>query len=166
MHEPGWISFYEAAHVLREQGMGWAEACKLLRAACRDELLTTMVAPNDEPVGALPIEFWKRVAPSEWRQRDVDHDGPDADGCPLVVMLNEDDFNRWRSKAAEPAEPAKPRSSRKRDLARQAIEALWPDGVPQELINDRIEDAVVKRLKAKGLPEISRDTILRAAGRK
>src|SRR5262245_110252 len=118
MDEPGWISFYTAAHLRREEGMGWVEACKVLRVACREELLTSMAAPDDEPGGVLPFEYWKRIAPSEWHQRDVDYDGPDADGCNVVVMLKEYDFNRWRDRQSK---------SHPRDAV---IQKLLKDGRP------------------------------------
>ena len=153
MHEPGWISFYTAAHLLEKQGMGRAEACKLLRAACRDELLTTMLAPDDERAGIYPIEFWKPVAPGEWRQREVDHDSPD-----LTVMLNEDDFNCWRAKVAEPTKPS--RTARKLELVKQALADLkLPDGVPYP----EAEQRVAEWLKEKGITHIpGRSTIFRA----
>lgn len=43
----------------------------------------------------MPSEFWARVAPSEWSRREVDYDGLDADGCEIVVMINEKDFRYW-----------------------------------------------------------------------
>jgi hypothetical protein len=67
--------------------------------------------------------------------------------------------------------PAK-RSAPKRDLAEQAVKALWPDGAPEALTSQQIVYEVGKWIvdyrKRQGLPrsEISRDTILRAAGRK
>jgi hypothetical protein len=154
MDEPGWITFYTAAHLLREKGMGWAEACKLLRAGCRDELLTSMAAPDDEPGSVLPFEYWKRIAPSEWRQRDVDYDGPDADGCKLVVMLKDDDFRRWllanpqaSSQASRVVEPSvselkpKDRAKPKTELVKLAWAKLeLPPNIPapeaEKLIND------------------------------
>ena len=53
-----------------------------------------MKAPYDDP-GQLPFEFWTRVAPREWHDREVDYDGPDADGCKMEVMINEDEFRHW-----------------------------------------------------------------------
>ena len=162
MTEEGWITFYMAAHLLREQGMGWAEGCKLLRAACRDEDITTMSAPNDE--GVLPIEFWQRIAPSEWRQRDVDYDGPDADGCKMVVMLKEDDFNRWQSKLAVPTERPEARrpvrKSQQLELVKRALADLkLPDGVS----NPEAEQRVTEWCNRQGISRVpGRSTIIRA----
>jgi hypothetical protein len=102
MDEPGWITFYTAADRIRKRfDCGWADAKARLRGACADQAIDTMTAPLDPD--QLPIEFWTRVAPSEWKQREVDHDGPDADGCKVVVMLNEDDFLRWVLRQPRPA---------------------------------------------------------------
>jgi hypothetical protein len=60
----------------------------------------------------------------------------------------------------------KKRGSRKLDLAKRAIKHLWPDGVPDDLLNKQIEKEVSAHLKQHGSPNISRETILRAAGRR
>jgi hypothetical protein len=158
MDEPGWITFYTAAHLLREQGKGWAEACKLLRAACRDEDITSMAAPDDEPAGVLPIEYWRRIAPSEWKEREVDYDSPDADGCLTVVMLKEDDFNRWRSKLAMPTKPS--RKSRQLELVKHALAAL---DLPAHLSYPEAEQRVAEWFKQQGISRVpARSTIIRA----
>jgi hypothetical protein len=154
--EEGWITFYTAAHLLREQGMGWAEACKLLRAACRDEDITSMAAPDDEPAGVLPIEYWKRIPPSDWKEREVDYDGPDGDGCQVVVMLKEDDVARWQSKLAVPK--TKPRASPKNKLAQLALAEL---NLPANTPDPDAEKQVNDWLKANNYPSISKSTIVR-----
>jgi hypothetical protein len=64
------------------------------------------------------------------------------------------------------------RASPKRVLANLAIKMLWPNGVPKELINNQIEqqmsDWITDYCKQKNIrkPVISRDTLLRVAGRK
>jgi len=99
MNEPGWLTFYTAAREIEQRfGGSQAEAQAKLRQACRDEKIRAMRAPYDgqgEGPDQLPIEFWTRVAPREWRERDVDFDGPDDDGCPIEIMLNENDFRHW-----------------------------------------------------------------------
>jgi hypothetical protein len=93
--EPGWLSLYEAAHEIVQQfGVSRAEAEAQLRQGCADQKLRSMKAPIDDG-NCLPFEFWTRVAPSEWREREVDYDGPDADGCEVAVMINEADFRYW-----------------------------------------------------------------------
>ena len=58
------------------------------------------------------------------------------------------------------------------DVVKQAINALWPDKVPKELVNKTVvklvRDKLGKDCEQKGLPTlaVSDDTILRAAGRK
>jgi hypothetical protein len=103
MIEPGWISFNTAANKIRKRfGCGWAEAKARLRGACAVATIETRKAPLDpEP---MPLEFWSGlIAASEWRDREVDQDGPDCDGCKIEVMLNEDDFERWLESLPQPA---------------------------------------------------------------
>jgi hypothetical protein len=96
MNEEDWLTFYEAANEIEQRsGVSRAVARKRLRQACADQLITTLKAPYDEQAGLMPIEFWSPIAPSEWRQREVDYDGPDKDGCPIVVMIREDDYRHW-----------------------------------------------------------------------
>ena len=99
MDEPGWLSLDEAAlEVERSFGISRAVARKRIRQACAEQLITSMKAPYDggyEDGHQLPFEFWSPVAPSEWRQREVDYDGPDKDGCETVVMLREADYRHW-----------------------------------------------------------------------
>jgi hypothetical protein len=51
-------------------------------------------------------------------------------------------------------------------LAEQAIKKLWPGGIPSSLLNKEIQKAVGDWLKQQGIAHISRETILRAAGKK
>ena len=94
MNEPGWLSFYEVAlEVEQSFGISRAVARKRIRQACAEQLITSMKAPYDDggydDGHQLPFEYWSPVAPSEWRQREVDYDGPDKNGCETVVMLRE-----------------------------------------------------------------------------
>jgi hypothetical protein len=56
----------------------------------------------------------------------------------------------------------------KRELARRAITALFPNGVPDcaELPNKLLERQVCTWLEAHGYSEVKSDSILRAAGRR
>jgi len=77
---------------------------------------------------------------------------------------------------SQPTEPtlAKARASRKQALARTAIKHLWPQEQkpPEELTNPQIEKQVDEWITGyckknnQPKPEIGRDTILRAAGRR
>jgi hypothetical protein len=117
MHEPGWISFYSAAADIRQRcGGSLADAQGRLRHACADGRMRSMKAPLDPEV--LPLEYWTGLAPSEWRVREPDYDGPDADGCEVVVMINEDDFRPWLNALPTPA------ADNRRDAAiRKLLEA-------------------------------------------
>jgi hypothetical protein len=162
MNEPGWLTFYTAARTIEQRlGGSQAEAQAKLRRACADEKIRSMKAPYEEP-GQLPIEYWKRVAPGEWRKREVDYDGPDADGCAIEVMINETDFQHWLGKDAV---GNKPKSRLPRDVAKQAISELYPKGT--DTLTDReLVKQVGKWLEQHNTGDISRDTILRAADRK
>jgi hypothetical protein len=165
MHEPGWISFYAAAAEIRQRfDCGWADAKAKLRSACADQAIDTMKAPLDPDV--MPREMWKPIAPSKWHEGQPDHDdGPDEYGCILTVMVNENDFQRWRDRELKP-QIAKPSAQRKRNSARQAIDTLWSDGIPDGVASKEIIKAVADFLKAEGVTVPGSDTILRAAGRR
>jgi hypothetical protein len=165
MDEEGWITFYEAACDIHQRiGGSLAEAQMKLRRACGDELIRTRKAPYED-VHQLPFEFWTRVAPREWREREVDYDGPDANGCKMVAMIHEDDFRQWLDKTiAVGPSPKKPRSSRQVDLAREAINAVCPNY--EHLPTPQIQKQVGDWLKAQGKPAVKRDAILRATGRR
>jgi hypothetical protein len=89
-----------------------------------------MKAPIDDG-NCLPFEFWTRVAPSEWRDREVDYDGPDAHGCKVVVMLNEADFWYWLA-LADPLRSAqqKKQAQGKAPLIIEHLKEMHPHGVP------------------------------------
>ena len=167
MNEPNWIYFYEAAHEVEQSfGISWAAAQKRLRQACADQLITSMKAPCDDG-HRLPIDYWSPIAPREWREREVDYDGPDKDGSETAVMLREADYRHWLNGATKnDAQKVTNRGSPKLRLAQQAIKELWSGGIPSNLLNNEIEKSVGDWLKQKGLAQVSRDTILRAAGKK
>src|SRR5205823_8856692 len=96
MNEDDWLYFYTAAREVEQRlNVSRAVARKRLREACADQLIISMKAPCDEPAGQLPFEFWERIAPHDWREREVDYDGPDKDGCKTEVMIYEADFRSW-----------------------------------------------------------------------
>jgi hypothetical protein len=148
----------------------------MLRQACRDEKIRSLKAPYEgqgEEQSQLPFEFWTRVAPREWREREVDYDGPDQHGCPIQVMLNEADFDYWK-KHLQPSNhpPQLKRSAPQRDFAHKAILAIWNGTPPKDASNPEVIRQVTewianecKRLSMRQR-NMSPDTILRAAGRK
>jgi hypothetical protein len=173
LDELPWLSLYAAALEVEQRfGVSQAVARKKLRRACADEHIKSMKAPRDEPsmkarrdepTIRLPFEYWEPVAPSEWREREVDYDGPDADGCKIEVMIYEPDFRFW---IKGDISKSNRRAPRKRDLVERALNAIWPDGnIPESILNKEIERKVGELLKREGR-DISRETILRAAGRK
>jgi hypothetical protein len=119
------------------------------------------IDPSDDP-DATPVEV-KMVRPSEWRTTEVDLDG--------VIEVSEGDLEYWlRQQGAPPPAVIErqlmPRPQWKQALVRKAIAELWPNDIPEDLVNGQIEQRVCERLKRMGAPPISRDTILRTAGRK
>jgi hypothetical protein len=72
--------------------------------------------------------------------------------------------------ANEPRERSRPRPKAQpaRDRALDAIKVLYPDGVPQQATepNKNLCQRVAAWLKESGVPDVSDDTILRAAGRR
>ena len=177
MNEPGWLTFYTAAREVEQRlGGSQADAQARLRRACADEKIRSMKAPYDDGL-QLPIKLWKRVAFSEWRTREVDYDGPDADGCAIEVMLRDNDFRHWLDQQPQgtvlrAAPTSRKVHSPKRDFVQQAINHLWSGRVPPLIPNNQIEkqvtDWIADHCKQEKLrkPDISGDTILRAAGRK
>jgi hypothetical protein len=171
MVEPGWISFYTAAaEIERRFGGTYGYAQHRLRAAAAEGHLRAMKAPFEETswrskhpptISILPFEKWDHMLAAEWAEwRGADD---------VIVMINEDDFRHWLDREPE-LQIAKPRTikqrKRKQDIAKQAIDALWPDGIPDAIVNKEVIQKVGNWLKANGASALSPDTILRAAGRK
>jgi hypothetical protein len=160
MDDEEWITFYEASREVEKTfGISLAQAQKRLRQACADQLITSMKTPYDREAGIFTNEFWSPVAPNEWRQREVDYDGPD-----IAVMLREADYRHWLNSLSGTRSVSN--RSPKQDLVKRIIKDIWPDHIPPGTLNKQIEKQVSDRLKQQGHPHISRDTILRAAGRK
>jgi hypothetical protein len=163
MNEPAWFTFYTAAREIKHRlGGSEAVAQARLRRACADEKIRSMKAPYDDG-NQLPIEFWTRIAPSEWLERQVDYDGPDADGSAIEVMISEADFQSWLGDAVPLSTQ---RTAYLRASAKQAISELWPDGVPDCLPSTDLYQKVGDWHKAKSLRVPSRTTVFRAAGRR
>lgn len=97
--------------------------------------------------GELLIASLSRANPSAEAER-----GPlGADRPPLVQ--------------ATPAPPSRVRWV-KRQRAAEALAGLYPDGVPGALGDKELHIAVCRWLTDRGLPEVQKDTVLRAAGRR
>jgi hypothetical protein len=194
-----WLSFYGGALYIQERlGVSQAEAQATLRRACADEKIRSMKAPRDptydpslrhpqHPHDPLekppddpkdnvfgtaygPVVDWERISAREWRDREVDYD---ADDGQIDVVINGYDFSHWLDQQPANREATtKPAGKHPRDVVKHAINELWPDEVPKELVNKAVvklvRDKLAKDCEKKGLPllPVSDDTILRAAGRK
>jgi hypothetical protein len=147
MDEPGWLTFYTAARqVEQRRAVSQAEAQGMLRQACRDEKMRSMKAPYEGERDQLPFELWTRLAPRDWRERDVDYDGPDADGCWTIVMINEADFLHWLDQEAA-AIPEKPLGGLQPLLIR-----LLSEKFPSRPVPDKFEvkrEALLEELRRK-----------------
>jgi hypothetical protein len=173
MRDEPYIHFLSAAEEIHKQlELSRGAAQKRLREVCASGDIRVWKEPysstvRGEPHGEGPPEF---VNAAEWRATEVDQ-ATDEDGCHYWVRLSEEDFEYWLSQQKKPR--AKP-LPRKRALAKQAISELWADGIiPETVTNKEIEKQVgewiaedCKQKNMRRQPEISRDTILRAAGRK
>jgi hypothetical protein len=168
LDEPGWLSLYEAAQEIAQQsGVSWAEALLRLRQGCIDQKLHSMKAPIDDG-NTLPREFWVRVAHSEWREREVDYDGPDADGCKTVVMIDEADFRSWL-KGVYPEQPIRKAQARGKVplimgyLTEMFPTEKYPNGVPDpaHCPRKKLKDELIARDKKK-LASLHDDTLRRA----
>jgi hypothetical protein len=140
MNETGWLTFYTGAREIEQQrGVNQAEAQAKLRLACAEQKIRSMKAPYEELNHnlrqVLPFEFWTRVAPRERREREVDYDGPDDDGCPIEVMINETEFLDWLNK--QQPEPAK-KAVGKQPRIICLLALLYPKSVPDPGLCPRI----------------------------
>jgi hypothetical protein len=152
MKEEDWISFYTAADEIEEQlGVSQALARKKLRQACADQLITTMKAPLDPD--PMPFEFWVRVAPHEWRERNVDYDGPDKDGCRIEVMIYEADYRSW-------IEPA-PQSNREAAITKRLRAGVPGRDVPWKLFCNDVRKDCGASITTRGFTDETIENITR-----
>jgi len=165
-----WIVFSDAAWMIGKglrYSAGLAEAT--LRGLCASGEVRsirtkyTYILDDGEPE-RVP-ERATFVRPSEWRGTEVDFEGN--------IEVSEEDLRFWldRQGATQPTDPEDERpltrQQWKQNTAKKAIAELWPDGIiPGDLTNPQIEQRVAEQMKKMGAVPVSRDTILRAAGRK
>jgi hypothetical protein len=172
-----WISFdFAAGHIERRLGFSKGVAQRTLRELCargdirsiryRARMSRDGIEGEDEP------EF---VRPSEWKNNELDLTGEDRLNETWVqIDVSEDDFEYWFAKQPKIKIDSKPKSrkSPRRDLAQDAIKSLWngdpPKILPNPLIEKQVDTWITSHCKQNNIqkPQISRDTILRAAGRK
>jgi hypothetical protein len=165
-HDDEWIAFdYASYQIHRHLDLSIGRAQQTLRELCASGDVRAIQYEFDE-VNERNGEPY-HVRPSAWLKGEIDlQEG-------RRVEVSEYDVRHWLDKQKPTEEPARAegRTSKKRELACQAIEALWPEGIP-EIPNGEIEKQVgnwitsyCKQNNTRRL-EISPDTILRAAGRK
>lgn len=166
INEDDWIGFGEAVPITEKRfGCDEEEARCRLREACAEGSIYSAKAPYEEEgteIFFAPFDEWTEIPSGEWRKRKVDHDGPDGLGREALIMLSQIHFNDW----LKPKSLTLVRKLPKRSSAEDAIKHIWPDGIPDGIVNGDIEKKVGAWLKERGLSDVSRDTILRAAGRK
>jgi hypothetical protein len=166
MIERDWLSFYIATNEVEQRlGVSGGVARRMLRDACASGDVRSQRQPYN-PATGIDEGPPEPVKPSDWSRGEVDL-VREADGCKYSVDVDEADFQYWLNGATKNnAQKVTNRGSPKRRWAEQAINKLWPGGIPSNLLNKEIEKAVGDWLKQQGLAQVSRETILRAAGRK
>jgi hypothetical protein len=157
------LAFLLGAQQIERLGMTPGAAQAKLRELCASGEVRSWGEPysmlNGEPQGEGPS---KRIEPSEWRQREIDL-MTDSDGCRYFVNVSRPDLLGWLRKNKK-AKSTKPTGKRPRDVAKQAVKELWPNGIPDTLTNRSLVKQVGDWLKQHSVRDISRETILRAAG--
>jgi hypothetical protein len=163
MTEEEWLSFHSAAQEIeRIKGVSRGKAQSMLRQACASGEVRSVKEPyvivHQEAEKQAPPQ---RIEPSEWREHEIDL-MTDSDGCRYFVDVSEADFRFLLGKP----EPETQSPARKRDIARNAADAIFGNAISPSVSNPQIEKQVGELLKQQGRSDISSDTILRAAGRK
>lgn len=195
-NEEAWWTFHAAARLIYhmiETSRGVAE--RTLRELCgKGDVRSIRYEDVYGDLGMEELlEEPEFIRPSEWlgKEPDLEAEYPDSVGVSvsdLLIWIGEQPNMRpkgdremtvgeylvWKrqQKPEEQDQPIKGRVSRKRALVDKAINALWQGGVPGTLPNSVLVQHVGNWLTDyckrdnSPKPEISGDTILRAAGRK
>jgi hypothetical protein len=178
-----WLGDHDAVALIRNaRGVSGAVAVKLLVEACAEGLVRSRQRAcwEEKDFGlAIPHFVWHdaHFADGVVFEAGTDmythpsEEGGYGHGVNGIIAFNAEDLHYWLSAApsTEEAPSTKKRARPQRERAKDAIDALWPNGVPpqSELRNASLLKRVNDHLKKNGHPEpISNDSILRAAGRK
>ena len=178
-----WLGDFEANPLIRDtRRVSEAVAVKLLIEACAERLVRARQRAcwEEKDFGvAIPAFVWHdaHFANGVLFEAGTDMythtsaEGGYGHAVNGIIEFNAEDLRYWLSAAAsiEEAPSTKKLARPQRERAKEAIDALWPDGVPPQskLRNTSLLKCVHDHLKKNDSPEsISDDTILRAAGRK
>jgi len=178
-----WLDDHDAVPLIRNaHGVSEAVAVKLLVEACAESLVRAWQRGCWEPKGfglSIPAFVWHGAHFADGVLHPAgtsplspyNEEGGYGHGVNGIIEFNAEDLHYWLSAAAstEEAPSTKKRARPQRERAKEAIDALWPDGVPPQnkLPNALLFKRVNDHLKKNGSPEsISDESILRAAGRK
>jgi hypothetical protein len=167
-----WFNFHWIANEIAEQqGISRGVAERTLRELCATGDVRSIKANGQDEKPDEP----EIIRPREWVEDQVDL----TVGEEIWVFVSAGDIQYWLHKQAEasgrPSKELVPpigRTSRKLRLARIAVKHLWPEGPPEELTNPQIEKQVDEWITVyckknnQPKPDIGRDTVLRAAGRR
>jgi hypothetical protein len=159
--------FFAVQEIKTALGISSGAAQARLRELCKSGEVQSWKQPYsmrwNEPHGEGPSE---RIQPSEWREREIDL-MTDSDGCKYFVDVSKTDLLAWLSSNKKAVgKKAKPASKRPRDVVKQAISELWSNGIPDTLADRELVKQLGKWLEQHNAGDISRETILRAAGRR
>jgi hypothetical protein len=139
-----------------EYQLFWAVVNRDIRARHSGRLLTP------EEANALCKKSWSSVEGDIYAlPPDLELSVEDAEHIWMEV-----DTGNAQPDGGPPERQRQPRSQPGRKLAKDAIAALYPNGVPDSVSNKLLYKAVGDKCQQKGRPDISKDTILRAAGRR
>jgi hypothetical protein len=194
--DDGWFNFYWVARVIEErEGVSKGVAERTLRELCAtgdvrsiryhattdEEREPEIIRPSewvkDQVDLATEVWIWIFVSASDvqyWLDNQAVTEEQPLKKLSLREWFKDRDWFVEGPVYKEAAEPAseKIRAGRKLGLARTAISQLWPEGPPEALANPQIEKRVGEWITAYckknniSKPDIGRDTVLRAAGRR
>jgi hypothetical protein len=89
-----WRSFGSATLAIEKRlRVSRGEAARRLRHACAEARVRSIKEFREE--FEMPPHRSEVIPPSEWRDREVDYDGPDADGSLSYIEISDGDFNYW-----------------------------------------------------------------------
>jgi hypothetical protein len=144
-----------------EYQLYWAVVDGNIRARHGGRLLTP------EEAYALREKSWSSVEGDLYAlPPDIELSVEDAKHIWMEVALPESLTRTLDVGNAQSERQRRPRSQPERNRAKSAVAALYPDGVPGTVSDVRLCKAVKDWCQKNGQPDISEDTILRAAGRR